>query len=117
MVPKVEDEGCCVDRLQVCTTGYLDVKDLLLRVGQKCEIKPQESKTYTSGPQYPRRWRAKMIVTKQNNQTSPGTIVNINNPLFLVLADRSDLPLWSMVLCIALYCLGSSISFWKGTLS
>lgn len=67
MVPKVEDEGCCVDRLQVCTTGYLDVKDLLLRVGQKCEIKPQESKTYTSGRQYPRRWRAKMIVTKQNN--------------------------------------------------
>lgn len=60
---------------------------------------------------------AKIIVTKQNNQTSPGAIVNINSPLFLVLADRSDLPLWSMVLCIALYCLGSSISFWKGTLS
>lgn len=47
MVPEVEDEGCCVDRPQVCTTGYLDVKGLLLRVGQKCEIKPQESKTYT----------------------------------------------------------------------
>lgn len=80
-----------------------------LRVEGKCEIKPQESKMYTSarkGLVGSRRWMAKMIVTRRNNQTSTGTIVNIKSPLFLAAADP-----W-----ISHFDLGCSISFWKAAL-